>query len=887
MKILLCTTSLGYGGAETHVCSLAAGLLCMGHSVTVASSGGELVASLPAGVRHVKLPAASRSPFDMLALNRALGRVIAQGDYDVVHAHARIPAFLCRRHAKKHGCRFVVTAHARFRMTPVLRRMSVWGERTIAVSEDIKQHIIDNCGIYPGHITTIPNGIDTSRFTPPEERRQEARRILFVSRMDNDCSLVAGLLCRIAGRLYDEYPDIKITLTGGGNDAERIRALAGGVNVACGQDIIEVTGGRSDIEVLMREADIFVGVSRAALEAAATGLPVILAGNEGYAGILSEKNIPGHSNFCGRGLPLPDAERLYADIKKVIAMRPEERCALGDFGRRYVIEHHSSHSVAAAVAAVYEATPKKRPKKGKEKGCGGGSRRAEKTEKARKRHVQREEKLRGRLDRRDEENCEEKTLFSQEKYRFSLERIKEKAGFPLGRNKENGEAARQKPGLSFGREKTAQGTDEKKRRQNRLCGFIKRRGVVICGYYGFSNAGDNALLDTLLAGLLENIPASDIRVLTARPSVCKKRFGVKCISRTNIFSMIFSFLRVSFFILGGGTLLQDATSRRSLRYYLFVSNLSCRLGCRLIVWGSGLGPLKSHRSRRQTAKLLSRAEFIGLREAAAYDLLRSFGVSLRRAEVFADPALLIKPESGSRIDFLLSRIYGNTGERFIAVSLREPPGNIGRSKSLRSDSLSIPHGNINIPDDGEKSRRTTIFGKPGRSRRPSAAELYEIRLADALDSLCAANEAVPLFFVLSPEDRKISERVSARMKLSKGGRILPYLTVPEIVGLLSRCEIAVGMRLHMLVFALNAGVPAVGVAADPKIAAFLDYAGLPAPLPAALPRPEDLAVLAARILDERGYYTAKMAERRAVLSALARREIELVSGIVSRVQAKR
>ena len=129
-----------------------------------------------------------------------------------------------------------------------------------------------------------------------------------------------------------------------------------------GRVVVEVVGARGDIERLLSEADVFVGVSRAALEAASAGLPVILCGNEGYAGILSEDNIPAHSNFCGRGCPLPDTETLYRDLRRILLMSQEERQALGNFGREYVIAHNSSDLTARSVAGVYEAVFSNRKK---------------------------------------------------------------------------------------------------------------------------------------------------------------------------------------------------------------------------------------------------------------------------------------------------------------------------------------------------------------------------------------------------------------------------------------------------------------------------------------------------------------------------------------------
>jgi polysaccharide pyruvyl transferase CsaB len=553
--------------------------------------------------------------------------------------------------------------------------------------------------------------------------------------MDHDCSLGAQLLCRIAGRLNDEFPDVKITLVGGGSEFERIRALAEGINTVCGRAVVEAVGARGDIERLLSQADIFVGVSRAALEAASCGLPVILCGNEGYTGILSEDNIPAHSNFCGRGCPLPDAEALYRDVRRLLLMSQKERRALGNFGREYVITHNSSDLTAKSVVEVYETVLNNR---------------------------------------------------------------------------------------------------QKARRGNRV--------MAICGYYGFGNAGDNAILDSLLSGLKKYAPEVRPVVLTANTRACRKRFGIDCVSRTSPFSVFCLLRRASYFVLGGGTQLQDATSPRSLRYYLTISRTALFLGCRLIIAGSGLGPLYSRRARRKVAALLRKAVFIGLREPSAYDMLRSLGADPRRASVYADLGLLTTPASCDRVNFLLTK-YAEKGSaerknRYIGISLRRD------------------------------------FSSRTRQNDPA----YIFRVASALDGVCDRLHAIPLFFVLAPEDRKITIEVMSRMK--NAGVVFPSLIPSEITGILARCLVAVGMRLHLLVFALAVGLPAVGIACDPKIGAFLDYTGLPPPVPAGIPSPGELVSLASGLAEAREEYAPRLVKRHTELAGLAEKEIKAIAKIV-------
>jgi polysaccharide pyruvyl transferase WcaK-like protein len=89
------------------------------------------------------------------------------------------------------------------------------------------------------------------------------------------------------------------------------------------------------------------------------------------------------------------------------------------------------------------------------------------------------------------------------------------------------------------------------------------------------------------------------------------------------------------------------------------------------------------------------------------------------------------------------------------------------------------------------------------------------------------------------------------------------------------------MRLHMLVFALTVSVPAAGIAADPKIGAFLDYAGLPAPVPADIPAPGSLISLAVGLAEARERISVRLSERRAQLCRLADMELREVADIIA------
>ena len=365
MKILFVTMALGIGGAETHVVELSRALAAMGHDVTVASAGGVYVAPLEeAGVRHVTLPLATKRPGAVLAAKSGLTSLILGGRFDVVHGHARIPNFILSRVRKKVPFRFAATAHLDFAVNAIWRRLSKWGERTIAVSEDIKAYLIREYGVSADSIDVTINGVDMDKFSPDVDFSDvlgefsldpSHRRLVYISRIDPDRSAPAFLLTERAAALAADYGDLDIVIVGGGSDLDRLRAEADAANAAAGRKIVTLTGARSDINKFCAAADVFVGVSRSAFEAMSCAAPVILAGNQGYLGTFTESvfETAAATNFCCRGAALPDADVLERDVRALLDMSADERRALGGYCRSVIAEHYSAERMARDYLACW------------------------------------------------------------------------------------------------------------------------------------------------------------------------------------------------------------------------------------------------------------------------------------------------------------------------------------------------------------------------------------------------------------------------------------------------------------------------------------------------------------------------------------------------------
>lgn len=367
MKVLLSLMKLDIGGAETHVVELAKELRRRGWEVIVTSNGGAYVPELEeAGIRHYVVPLQNKNPKNVMKAFKELRRIIEEEKVDIVHSHARIPSFILGRLAKKMHFPFVTTAHWVFTTKYGLKYITNWGEKTLAVSEDIKKYLMDNYHIPEENITVTINGIDTEKFSPELDSADVCKElglgaddntIVYVSRMDESRSLAAHHLIGAVEKLDPIVENLRAVIVGGGDDFDNVSKEAEALNRKLGRKAVILTGARVDIARLISPAKLFVGVSRAALEAMAEEKPSIVAGNEGYIGLMNEDklDVALATNFCCRGCGDSSVEKLAQDIGEFFGMWQDDRKKLGKFGRELVMQHYSIKRMADDNEKVYKS----------------------------------------------------------------------------------------------------------------------------------------------------------------------------------------------------------------------------------------------------------------------------------------------------------------------------------------------------------------------------------------------------------------------------------------------------------------------------------------------------------------------------------------------------
>jgi len=366
MRILLVTMGMDIGGAETHILELAKELKRRKNEVFVVSNGGKYVEELEqSGIEHIWAPLHNKKINNMAKSYNKIEKVIKEKKIDLVHSHTRISSFICGKLQKKIKFPFVTSAHWTFKVTPLLKLMTNWGENVVAVSEDIKEYLINNYGVEKENIFVTVNGIDTEKFSKDidysdiaEEFNlvKNSNRIVYISRLDESRALVAKQLVNIAEKLNSQIENLEIVIVGGGDSFDEISKKVSEINERVGRKLIILTGARTDINKFATAGKIFIGVSRAALEAMACEQPVIVAGNEGYLGIFEESKLAKgiETNFCCRGLEMPSEALLEKDILDLMAK--EDKGKYGKYNREVVKKYYSVEKMTDDCEKAYNKT---------------------------------------------------------------------------------------------------------------------------------------------------------------------------------------------------------------------------------------------------------------------------------------------------------------------------------------------------------------------------------------------------------------------------------------------------------------------------------------------------------------------------------------------------
>ena len=210
MKILQVLPNLEQGGVERGTVEIAQALSAAGIPNAVASAGGRLVRALnECGTEHLRLPIDRKNPFTLRKCAKAIAKYCRDEDVTLVHVRSRAPAWAVKWASGMCGVKWIATFHGVYGTSPRIfkipyNRIMLKGERTIAVSDYVRRHILENySGVDPAKIVRIYRGAETEVFSPDAVPREEAEaKKTEQYRFEKDLPVITipGRLTRLKGQ---------------------------------------------------------------------------------------------------------------------------------------------------------------------------------------------------------------------------------------------------------------------------------------------------------------------------------------------------------------------------------------------------------------------------------------------------------------------------------------------------------------------------------------------------------------------------------------------------------------------------------------------------------------------------------------------------------------
>jgi glycosyltransferase involved in cell wall biosynthesis len=357
------------GGVERGTVQMAAALTDAGWGATVASSGGLMIHELArARAEHIDLPLAVKRPFRMLRNGDALADLINRREIDLVHARSRAPAWSALSAARRTGKPFVTTFHNAYGhnwLKHHYNAVMAKGDRVIAISEFVAEHVRQTYGVDDDRLVTIHRGIDTNLFDPA---KVSAERIIQVSRgwrLDDDRPVIMlpgrltswkGQAVLIEALAILGRQDVCCVLVGGDQGRTAYRAeLEAAVRQHKLESVVRLVDHCRDMAAAYMLADAVVsastrpeGFGRVAVEAQAMGRPVIATDHGGAR----ETVWPKQSGWL---VPPGDPGALAAALERALELTQGEREVMAQNGRDNVEQNFTVTLMCQRTLDVYQS----------------------------------------------------------------------------------------------------------------------------------------------------------------------------------------------------------------------------------------------------------------------------------------------------------------------------------------------------------------------------------------------------------------------------------------------------------------------------------------------------------------------------------------------------
>ena len=312
--------------------------------------------------------------------------------------------------------------------------------------------------------------------------------------------------------------------------------------------------------------------------------------------------------------------------------------------------------------------------------------------------------------------------------------------------------------------------------------------VVISGYYGYGNLGDEAILASIIGSLRYYDPEINITVLSDKPGKTFIQYKTNAVYRWNILDIIKELKGANLFISGGGGLFQDVTGIGSPIYYGSLIEIASRLNVPVMIFAQGIGPLNGTMSKYIVRKTFNKCNIVNVRDSGSVEDLIKIGVNKDKINLTADPCLILSAGEPENARQTIAKTGLDPNKITIGIALR--PWSAWYERQLKCFTSVI----------------TQISNKVG-------AQVLLIPFQMSSDLWFA--EEVMRSIIYRPHDH-----------LPPGVAILKdHLNPHEMMALIKEMKLVVGMRLHSLIMAATNMIPAVGIVYDPKIYNFCQIVG--------------------------------------------------------------
>ncbi len=358
------------GGAEQGTIDVAVAIKKYGWKSIVVSHGGAKVADLQrAHVEHVTLPVHSKNPWTILRNAKRIERLVRADGVDIIHVRSRAPAWSALLAARRTGRPLVTTFHGTYnagnRLKHLYNSAMVRGDRVIAISNFIADHVRERFNVDDSRLVTVPRGINLERFDPATVTAERMIKLSTEWRLPDgaEVAMLPGRLTRWKGHMVllealEEIGRDGVFALIVGDDQGRTEyrgELEAKIKALKVEDRVRIIDTCKDMPAAYMLADVVVSAStdpeafgRVPVEAQAMGRPLVATRHGGARETVDD----GKTGWLVRP---NDSKALAWGIRAALQMDAEKRAEMAELARAWVEERFTVDRMCAETMAVYRS----------------------------------------------------------------------------------------------------------------------------------------------------------------------------------------------------------------------------------------------------------------------------------------------------------------------------------------------------------------------------------------------------------------------------------------------------------------------------------------------------------------------------------------------------